>query len=122
MTYQLHPPTFLATATNSPLINPITSTSYYICQPHHHHTHGTLPLDHLETRVAMMPADKIKCVDQILFETLVTTQPKLIANSRAVKCQSVEVYLTYLVFCNRASRKCARRNLSGLYDSSYSKS
>ena len=39
-------------------------------------------------------------VDQMPSETLVTTQPKLIANGKAVKYQRVEVCLTYLVFRN----------------------
>ena len=54
-------------------------------------------------------------------ETLVTIQPKLIANGRAVKCQRVEVHLTYSVFCNQASHKSARKNPSGLFGSLYSK-
>ena len=56
----------------------------------------------------MMFADQTRYIDQTLSETLLTTQPKLIVNGRAVKCQRVEVCLTYLVFCNQASRKSAR--------------
>ena len=89
-------------------INLITLTSYHACQPSFSHNHRTSPPNHLETRVAMIFADQTKHVNQTPFETLVTTQPKLIANGRAVKCQRVEVRLTYLVFCNQASRKSAR--------------
>ena len=52
-------------------------------------------------------------IDQTLSKTLVvqsismvTTQPKLIANGRAVKVlEGTRVHLTYLVFYNQASRK-----------------
>ena len=54
--------------------------------------------------------------------SMVTIQPKLIANSRAVKVIEVmKVRLTYLVFRNQASRKNARKNPFGLFGSSYSK-
>ena len=121
MTCQLHPLTFFATATNSPLINPIALTSYHTYQVCHYHTHGTSPPDYLETRVAMMPVDQTRHVDQTPSKTLVTTQLKLIANGRAVKCRRIEVRLTYLVFRNPASRKSARRNPSSLFGSSCSK-
>ena len=82
-----------------PSINLIASTSYYTCQPHHHHTHGTSPPDRLETRVAMMPADQTdkacrsnvgRDLGGVHSMSMVTTQPKLIANGRVVKCQRVE--------------------------------
>ena len=41
-----------------PSINFIVSTLYHACQPPPPHTHGTLLLDCLETRVAIMPADQ----------------------------------------------------------------
>ena len=41
--------------------------------------------------------------------SMVTTQPKLITNSKAVMVsEGTRVCLTYLVFGNRASRKSAR--------------
>ena len=41
--------------------------------------------------------------------SMVTTQPKLIANGRAVKLsEGTRIRLTYLVFCNRANRKSIR--------------
>ena len=55
-----------------------------------------------------MFADQTRYVDQMPSETLVTTQPKLIANGKAIKCQRVEIRLTYLVFCNWASHKSVR--------------
>ena len=122
MICQLHPPTFLATTTNSPSINPIVLTSYYMYQPRHHHTHGTSPPDCFETRVIMIPIDQTRCVDQMPSKTFVTTKSKLIANGRAVKCQKVEVCLTYLVFRNQASRKSTRENPSSLLGSLCSKS
>ena len=58
MACQLHSPTFFAIAISHPLINLITSTLYYTCQPCHYHTHGTSPLDRLEIRVIIILLDQ----------------------------------------------------------------
>ena len=104
-----------------PSINLIASTLYYTCQPRHC-TYGTSPPDRLETRVAIMPTDQTdKAYRLIAVRDLDYIQPKRIANGRAVKCQSVEVRLTYSVFRNQTSRKSAKESPSGLFGSSCSK-
>ena len=89
-------------------INLITSTLYHPCQSCLPYNHRTSPPNGLETRIAMIFADQTQYVDQTPSGTLVTIQPKLVANGRAVKCQRVEIRLTYSVFRNRASCKSAR--------------
>ena len=87
------------------------SSLYHACQPCHSHTHGTLPSDCLETRIAMMPADQTNetCrsyvgqnLGGVQSMSMVTTQS--FANcERAVECQ-----LTYLVFCIVSKPSSAR--------------
>ena len=76
-------------------INLIALTSYYMYQPHLPHTHGTLPPDRLQTRVAMMSVDQTNKVCRSIVSrdlsgvqsmSMVTTQP--IGNcERAIKYQ-----------------------------------
>ena len=108
----------------------LTLSSYYMCQPCHHIIRVNLVIIPTGSRsqIALkleslwcLQIKRTRCVDQTPFKTFVTTQPKLITNGRAVKCQKVEVCLTYSVFRNRASCKSARRSLSGLFGSLYSK-
>lgn len=69
-----------------------------MCQPYHY-TYRILFLNYLETRLTIKPIDEIDeaCKSNVGQElnsvysiSMVITQPKLIANSRAVKCQRVE--------------------------------
>ena len=79
-------------------------------QPYYYHIFGTLPPNHLETRVAMIPVDQtneayrsnaVQDFGNIQFMFMVITQPKLIVNGRAVKVsEGIKVHMTYLVFRN----------------------
>ena len=87
--------------TSSPSINFIALTSYYTYQPRH--IYGTSPLDCLKTRVAIMPVDKTDkvCRSNAVWDfggvqSMVTTQLKLIANGKAVKCQKIEEFIWYI--------------------------
>ena len=103
--------------TSSLSINLIALTSYYTCQSRYH-THGILSPNHLKTRVAMIPVDQtnkacrsnaVRDLGGVQSISMITTQPKLIANGRAVKVsEDTRVCLTYLVFCNRASHKSVK--------------
>ena len=72
-----------------------------MCQPSPPYTHGTLPPNHLETRVAMIPVDQtVKAcrlnvgqnLGDVQFMSIVTNQP-FADCKRAIECQ-----LIYLVF------------------------
>ena len=88
------------------------SSSYHACQSFHSHSHGTLPHDRLETRVAMIPVDQTnkayrlnvgRDLGGVQSMSMVITQP-FVDYKKAVECQ-----LTYLVFCIASKPLSTRR-------------